>query len=76
MNYSSQKETGCFEQGNGACTGQHDQSFQNTRLDRKLKQQSLSEVEYTKLGHEQSAKTTRKWKTTRERRHRYTIEYY
>ena len=76
MNSSSQKESGCFEQGNGACTGQHDQSFQNTRLDSKLKRKILSEVKHTKLGHEKSAKTTRKWKTTIERQDRHTIEYY
>ena len=42
------------------CTSaeQYEQSFQNTRLDSKFKRQSTFEVEHTKLGYEQSAKTT------------------
>ena len=49
----------------------------NHFLGGKLKRQSPSAEEHTKLGHERSGtKTIRKWKATRERRDRYTIECY
>ena len=53
----------------------HDQPFLNTGIDGKSKRQSPSAEEHTKLGHGRSGtKTIRKWKATRERRDRYTIQ--
>ena len=67
MDTSSKKESGWFERENEACTEQHDQPFPNTELDGKSKRRSLSGEQHTKLSHELSAKTIRKWKATRER---------
>ena len=77
MDTSSKRESGWFERKNGACTEQQDQPFTNTGIEGKSKRQSQSTEEQTKLGHEWSGtKTIRKWKATRERRDRYTIECY
>ena len=80
---SSKKESGWFERKNDAFTKQHDQPFSNTGIDSISKdsiiskRQSLPAEEHTKLGHERSGtKTIKRWKATRERRDRYTIECY